>query len=88
MGDSMNDAGINNGDYILVQFTATAQNGCARPKATKTAAAKLTQAKGQRSLGQRKLPKPAAKAASTKPNPGTCAPAPASTPTIAAKERV
>ena len=27
MGDSMKDAGINNGDYILVQFTDHAQNG-------------------------------------------------------------
>lgn len=27
MGDSMVDAGIHNGDYILVQFTDTAQNG-------------------------------------------------------------
>jgi len=27
MGDSMVDAGINNGDYILVQFTDHAQNG-------------------------------------------------------------
>jgi hypothetical protein len=51
-------------------------------------AAKPTPAKGQRSLGQRKLPKPLAKAASTNKNPGTCAPAPTSTPTIAANERV
>lgn len=27
MGESMNDAGINNGDYILVQFTESVQNG-------------------------------------------------------------
>lgn len=27
MGDSMTDAGINNGDYILVQFTDHAENG-------------------------------------------------------------
>jgi hypothetical protein len=58
------------------------------PEAMHNPAAKPTPAKGQRSLGQRKLPKPLAKAASTSKNPGTCAPAPTSTPTIAASERV
>jgi repressor LexA len=27
MGDSMNDAGINSGDYVLIRFTDQAQNG-------------------------------------------------------------